>query len=109
MFSRPSIKELLNRYTLVQLYTDMVPPQFQPTTSAGENRKLLTEKFGTAQLPLYVIIKPLGDGQYAELGRYDEGKINNVSAFTRFLREHLPSQGEIGQGNDRGDQRQKNS
>jgi hypothetical protein len=103
------IKDLMSRYTLVQLYTDMVPPQFQPTTSAGENRKLLTERFGTAQLPLYVIIKPLADGQYAELGRYEEGKINDVSAFTRFLREHLPSQGEIGQGDGRSDRGQKNS
>lgn len=106
MFSRPLIKDLLSRYTLVQLYTDRVPPQFEPTTSAEENRKLLTEKFGTAQLPLYVIIKPLGDGQYAELGRYDEGKINNVSAFEHFLREHL--QGEIGQGDVRSGRGRKN-
>jgi hypothetical protein len=97
VFSRPLIKDLLSRYTRVQLYTDVVPPQFQPTTSADENRKLLTEKFGTAQLPLYVILKPLADGKYAELGRYDEGKINHVAAFERFLREHLPGGGELSQ------------
>ena len=97
MFSRPFIKDLLSRYTLVQLYTDRVPPQFEPTTSAEENRTFLSEKFGTAQLPLYVIVKPLENGKYEEIGRYDEGKINNVSAFAQFLRGHLPSQGEITQ------------
>lgn len=91
MFSKPSIKELLHHYTLVQLYTDAVPAKYQPTTSAEENRRLLNEKFGTAQLPLYVILKPLGEGQYKEISRYEEGKINNVAAFTQFLREPLES------------------
>jgi hypothetical protein len=94
VFSRPSIKELLNRYTLIQLYTDRVPPQYEPTTSADENRTFLSEKFGTAQLPLYVILRPLADGQYEEVDRYVEGKINDVPAFAEFLRKHLPP-GEI--------------
>lgn len=73
----------------MQLYTDAVPPHFQPTTSAAENRKLLQERFGTAQLPTYVIVKPTGNGQYDEVGRYEEGKINNVEAFLEFLRKPL--------------------
>lgn len=97
MFSKPFIKDLLSRYTLVQLYTDRVPPQFEPTTSAEENRTFLSQKFGTAQLPLYVIVKPLGDGKYAEIARYDEGKINNISAFAQFLRGNLPATTEITQ------------
>jgi len=91
VFSKPIIKDLLSRYALVQLYTDRVPPQYEPTTSADVNRAFLNEKFGTAQLPLYVIVKPLGDGKYEEVGRYDEGKINSVTAFTDFLRRHLSS------------------
>ena len=62
MFSKPAVKELLNRFSLVQLYTDAVPPYFQPTTSAEENRRLLNDMFGTAQLPLYVILKPVNRG-----------------------------------------------
>jgi hypothetical protein len=89
VFSKPSIKELLGQYTLVQLYTDAVPPHFQPTTSADENRQLLNDVFGTAQLPTYVILKPLGESKYKEVGRYDEGKINNVPAFAQFLQKPL--------------------
>jgi hypothetical protein len=81
--------DLLNRYTLVQLYTDRVPPYFQPTTSAQENKTLQIDGFGTAQLPLYVILKPLGDGKYQEVDRYLEGKINDVDAFMNFLRKPL--------------------
>jgi hypothetical protein len=83
VFSKPIIKDLLSRYALVQLYTDRVPPQYEPTTTADQNR--------TAQLPLYVIVKPLGDGKYEEVGRYDEGKINSITAFGDFLRRHLSS------------------
>jgi hypothetical protein len=97
VFSQPTIEELLNQYTLVELYTDVVPPQYQPTTSARENRTFLSDKFGTAQLPLYVIVKPLGQGTYEEVDRYDEGKINNVASFAEFLRKHLPSQAGITQ------------
>ncbi len=93
MFSKAAIKDLLNQYTLVQLYTDAVPPQYQPTTSAEENRKFQQEKFGTAQLPLYVILKPLHDGKFEEVDRYDEGKINNVSAFAQFLMKPLAAIG----------------
>ena len=92
MFSQPTIEQLLSQYTLVELYTDVVPPQHQPTTSADENRAFLSDNFGTAQLPLYVVLKPLGDGQYEEVDRYDKGKINNPSEFAEFLRKHLPPQ-----------------
>ncbi len=97
MFSQPTIEQLLHKYTLVELYTDVVPPQHQPTTSADKNRDLLSGTFGTAQLPLYVILKPLGEGKYEEVGRYDEGKINKTSAFAEFLRKHLSIQGEMTQ------------
>lgn len=89
MFSKAQIKDLLRQYTLVQLYTDVVPPHYQPTTSAEENQKLLNEVFGSAQLPLYVIVRPLGEGKFEEISRYEEGKINNVAAFTEFLKQPL--------------------
>jgi hypothetical protein len=95
VFSRPFIKDFLSRYTLVQLYTDRVPPQYEPTTTAEQNRTFLSEKFGTAQLPLYVIVRPQEDGSFAEIDRYDEGKINHIDSFAEFLRKHLSSQSQI--------------
>lgn len=89
MFSKPNIKSLLHQFTLVQLYTDKVPPHFQKYTTAEENRQLLQDKFGTAQLPTYVILEPLTDGNFKEVARYDEGKINKVDAFAQFLQDGL--------------------
>lgn len=89
MFSIPTIKGLMNKYTLVQLYTDRVPAHYDTTTSAAENLNLLRKQFGTAQLPTYIILKPLGGDAFQELSRYDEGKINNVQAFAAFLERPL--------------------
>jgi hypothetical protein len=86
VFSRPEIKQLLDQYVVVQLYTDKVPPKIQqPATSAEENRDLLMNRFESAQLPLYVILK----ANDQEVARYDEGKINNVEAFAQFLQKPL--------------------
>jgi hypothetical protein len=90
VFPKPEIKQLLDQYVIVQLYTDKVPPKVQqPATSAEENRDLLINRFGSAQLPLYVIL----DGNDQEIARYDEGKINNVEAFAEFLRKPLLTNG----------------
>jgi hypothetical protein len=89
VFSKPEIKQLLDEYVIVQLYTDQIPPKVQkPATSWRENRDLLTKRFGSAQLPFYVILN--SDDQ--EIARYDEGKINNVDAFAEFLRKPLEMQ-----------------
>jgi hypothetical protein len=91
VFSRPEIKELLDRYVIVQLYTDKIPAKVQPpATTAEENKELQFNRFESAQLPLYVILAPDGkDG--TEVARYEEGKINNVEAFAEFLRKPLTS------------------
>jgi hypothetical protein len=90
VFSKPEIKQLLDHYVVVQLFTDKVPPKIQqPATSAEENRDLLIERFQSAQLPLYIILN--ADDQ--EIARYDEGKINNVDAFAEFLRKPLEQNG----------------
>lgn len=94
MFSKPTIKQLLSQYELVQLYTDKVPTQFEPTTSAAENRELQNKRFGTAQLPLYVILQPIGKGEFREVARYEEGKINDVAAFIQFLEKPLAPNGD---------------
>jgi hypothetical protein len=75
----------------VQLYTDAVPAYYQPTTTAEENRRLLNERFGTATLPTYAIIKPLADGKFDVISINEAGKINDVGAFADFLRRPLPA------------------
>jgi hypothetical protein len=90
VFSKPAIKALLQQYVLVQLYTDVIHRKFQdrsPTTAA-ENLELLDQRFGSRQLPLYVIVEPTESGEFREVARYDEGKINNVEAFADFLRRN---------------------
>jgi hypothetical protein len=89
VFPKPQINELLRKYTLVQLYTDRVPPKFQGATTAAENVKFLYDRFKSAQLPTYVILKPLENGDFEEVSRYPEGKINHVEAFAEFLQQPL--------------------
>jgi hypothetical protein len=89
VFSKARFKNLLYQYSLVQLHTDKVPPIYPKATSAEENKKFEQETFGTLQLPLYVILKPLPNGKFQEVGRYLEGKINNEDAFAKFLEDAL--------------------
>ena len=89
MFSRPEIKRLLDQYVIVQLYTDRLPAKVKPpATTAEENKELLVNRFESAQLPLYVILRP-DDRDGAEVARYEEGKINSVTAFAEFLKRPL--------------------
>jgi hypothetical protein len=91
VFSQPRVKELLSKYVLVQLYTDQVPPGYEPTTSAAENRQFQLDHFKDVRLPLYVIVKPDGNAGWTEVARYEEGKINDVKGFMDFLRRPLLS------------------
>jgi hypothetical protein len=95
VFSKPEVKELLLKYTLVQLYTDVIPPQFGATTSAAENRQFQAQTFGDSRLPLYVILRPLGEGKFEEVARYEEGKINHVDAFKAFLSKPIEPAGAV--------------
>ncbi len=106
VFSKPEFKRLFQSYKLVQLYTDEVPnafyapslqAQFGSNTTrqkedAQVNLSFQREAFGTEQLPLYVILKPLADGKISVVDTYDEGKINDEAAFARFLKAPLEGQ-----------------
>jgi thiol:disulfide interchange protein DsbD len=104
VLNTPTVRDLLAKYKLVQLYTDRVPNKLysaeeldkfgsstsQQKTDAQNNRELQAQKFNTNQLPLYVILQPTDDrGGYKEVARYAEGKINNPQAFEKFLRRPL--------------------
>ncbi len=91
MFSRPAIKALFEPYVLVQLYTDVIPRKHKersPTTGP-ENLQFLEKRFNSRQLPLYVIVEPIANGEFREVARYEEAKINNVDAFAEFLRKNV--------------------
>jgi Thioredoxin-like len=103
VFTKPEVRELLLKYVLVAQYTDLVPDDLYPdkvratfggsTTrqkeDAKKNLEFQRDTFGTEQLPLYVIVEPDDKGGFRVVDRYDEGKINNVSAFADFLRRNL--------------------
>lgn len=102
VFPMKDVRELLKKFVLVQLYTDRVPDKlyspeersaFQGSATkqradAIKNLDFQKLKFNTEQLPLYVVVKPDANG-FVEVARYDEGKINDVSAFVKFLRSGL--------------------
>jgi cytochrome c biogenesis protein CcdA len=103
VFTKREVNELLKKYIRVQLYTDRVPNKlYTPEELTGPkgavaeqirealaNRAFQASAFGDARLPLYVILRPLPGGEYKEVARYDEGKINNPAAFAAFLRAPL--------------------
>ena len=102
VFPMKDVRDLLKKFVLVQLYTDRVPDKlyspeersaFQGSATkqradANKNLDFQKLKFDTEQLPLYVVVKPDANG-FVEVARYDEGKINDVSAFVKFLRSGL--------------------
>lgn len=97
VFVKENVKELFQKYQLVQLYTDWVPEPFYESPPDRETRedhasavkKFQQKAFGTSQLPLYVILKPLPDGKIERVGVYAEGKINDEAAFLAFLKKPL--------------------
>ncbi len=108
VFSKSEIKKLFQPYSLVQMYTDKVPdyffsPRLQSTfgtsvarqqADADVNLQFQRDTFGTEQLPLYVILRPVPDeDRVEEVARYDEGKINNESEFAQFLRKPFEDSG----------------
>ncbi len=109
VFSQPDFKSMLEKYELVQLYTDVVPNRFYPlmervkfgsSTSrqhadALRNLELEREKFGTESLPLYVILEPLPNGKYREVGR-QEGRITDQAEFMKFLYTPLEKNSSLG-------------
>jgi thiol:disulfide interchange protein DsbD len=97
VFTRPEVRKLFEPYRLVQMYTDQVPAEFyarkpsdqQREAEAAANLAFQKRKFGTEQLPLYVILEPLPDGKIAVVDVYSEGKINKVDQFVDFLKKPL--------------------
>jgi len=95
VFPQPEIRALLNKYELVQLYLDDVPANayLSPpdrearSAEAAANRRFQSDVFKNIQRPLYAILAPQTSGKFKIIAIYDEGQINDVSAFTAFLKQ----------------------
>ena len=92
----PKVRKLLDKYVLVQMYTDDVPAGFYVTppslaarsAEGKRNLQFQSEAFKNTQLPLYAIFEPTLTGTRV-VAVYAEGKINDVKAFEEFLQKPL--------------------
>ncbi len=96
IFTLPKVREQLEKFERVQLYTDEVPAALFATDpgyrervfEARANRQFKIDAFGTDQLPLYVAMVPkVSDRTVVVLGVYPEGKINEPDQFVVWLKE----------------------
>lgn len=96
VFPQPAVKDELEKFVRVQLYTDVVPKQGlsrgEAEAEANRNSNWQANTFADGTLPFYVIFKPdptmleeNGKLKGVELGR-TAGKINDVSAFVDILK-----------------------
>jgi thiol:disulfide interchange protein DsbD len=98
VFTQPQVWQLMGQYERVSLDAQFeVPPhayEIAPSKTARfqesqVNRDFKFRLFGNDQLPLYVILVPQTDGKW-KAKVYDEGKINDVDVFKKFLSDNLP-------------------
>jgi thiol:disulfide interchange protein DsbD len=77
IFPQSAVRDELDRFERVQLYTDGQGPEYD------RNREMLEERFKTVALPLYVVIDPRTERELARI----EGLTRDPAEFARFLRE----------------------
>jgi thiol:disulfide interchange protein DsbD len=95
VFTQQQIREQLDKFDRVQLYTDWVPAAAYSTdpgqaardAEAGANRDFQQAVFGDITLPMYAVLMPTAAGKVKLLGKYDEGKINSPERFAAWLRD----------------------
>jgi thiol:disulfide interchange protein DsbD len=104
VFTKREVRELLEQFVLVQLFTDVVPNRLYPAAKrrelkgvsqqhedAKKNLAFQKDAFDTEQLPLYAIVEPDGKGGWRKIAVYDEGKINDIEEFVGFLSSNVGS------------------
>jgi thiol:disulfide interchange protein len=95
VFPQPRVRELLEKFTLVQLYADVVPPAvYLDSPSVGQrkqeaeaNLEFQQAVFGRVSRPMYAILEPLATGKVRVVGVYDVGTIEKVEEFLEFLKK----------------------
>ncbi len=97
VFPQIAVRDELQKFAKVQLYTDEVPSSQYATdpgrgvrkAEATANRDFQIEVFKDSRLPLYAVLMPQPDGKLKVIGVYEEGKINDPAKFTEFLKDSL--------------------
>ena len=98
VFPLPRVKEQLEQFERVRLFTDVVPANLYATDpgnrarvlEAAANRDFKIKAFGTDQLPVYGVLLPDVSGlKVRVIGVYPEGKINDPDKFVAFLKKAL--------------------
>ena len=93
VFTRAEVKERLQQFERVQLYTDEVPAgsfaadpgHDRREAEAVANRAFQIAAFKDSALPLYAVLVPQAGGKVRLVGVYDEGKINAPERFVAYL------------------------
>lgn len=94
VFPQPAIREEIQKFEKVQLYTDWLPAAAYASdpglaarkAEARANRDFQTAVFKDIKLPLYAVMMPQADGKLKLIGTYEEGKINDPAQFAAFLK-----------------------
>ncbi|MDY3555849.1 cytochrome c biogenesis protein CcdA [Gemmata sp. JC717] len=95
VFPQLAVREELQKFEKVRLYTDEVPEQYYLVApgrtvrqaEAAVNSDFQIASFKTSQLPLYAVLAPQPNGNVKVIGVYEEGKINDAGKFAAFLKE----------------------
>ena len=86
MFPKPEIKQLLEKFVRVRLYTDGRKNDEQKKRSR-KNQVLQQERYKTTALPYYAILTP----DNADVAQFKDGLTYDVDVFAGFLKSGLQS------------------
>jgi len=95
MFPKAAIHDRLEKFVLVDLYTDGTD------TASLENQKLQEDKFQTVAIPHYAIVRPGAEGEAETIVAGFEGLTKDENEFVKFLNQGLSSAANHG-GDDPG-------
>ncbi len=84
VFPQPGVKELMDEYVVVQLYTDDLNRDSNGNLIGEKYQRYQSEEFGTFSLPFYATMTPEGE-KVATYG----GLIRDTEEFRKFLRQAL--------------------
>ncbi len=91
VFPKPEIISLLSQFETVSLYTDRLSlpglSSKDQSRLARANQEFQQQLTGDVTLPLYVAVRPLGDGEIEVIDTI--GGFNEVPVFQRFLQDAL--------------------
>jgi thiol:disulfide interchange protein DsbD len=99
VFPRPEVQRAFRQYINVELYTDKMPADLYAPASQADlakdnsrleedavvNAEFEQKVFDEITLPLYAILEPQPDGRILIVDVFNEGRIQNVAEFVRFV------------------------